>query len=126
MRISDWSSDVCSSDLLHSVAQLPFHAQASSRRGCMVTRMDYIVLQYIYSDWRSWVMARNGRLTIGDLSRRTGTKVQTIRYYEQIGLLPEPERSSGNQRLYSPAHRSDEHTTELQSLMRLSYTAFCL
>src|SRR3546814_20626544 len=70
----------------------------------MVTRMDYIVLQYIYSDWRSWVRARNGRLTIGDLSRRTGTKVQTIRYYEQIGLLPEPERSSGNQRLYSPAH----------------------
>src|SRR3546814_3540111 len=70
----------------------------------MVTRMDYIVLQYIYSDWRSWVMARNGRLTIGDLSRRTGTKVQTIRYYEQIGLLPEPERSSGNQRLYIPAH----------------------
>src|SRR3546814_12052583 len=70
----------------------------------MVTRMDYIVLQYIYSDWRSWVMARNGRLTIGDLSRRTGTKVQTIRYYEQIGLLPEPARSSGNQRLYSPAH----------------------
>jgi DNA-binding transcriptional MerR regulator len=49
-------------------------------------------------------MARNGRLTIGDLSRRTGTKVQTIRYYEQIGVLPEPERSEGNQRLYSPAH----------------------
>lgn len=49
-------------------------------------------------------MALNGRLTIGDLSRRTGCKVQTIRYYEQIGLLPEPERSSGNQRLYSPMH----------------------
>lgn len=49
-------------------------------------------------------MTRGGKLTIGDLSRRTGCKVQTIRYYEQIGLLPEPERSSGNQRLYSPAH----------------------
>src|SRR3546814_10536903 len=108
MRISDWSSDVCSSDL--------FHAQASSRRGCMVTRMDYIVLQYIYSDWRSWVMARNGRLTIGDLSRRTGTKVQTIRYYEQIGLLPEPARSRDRKK----------HTSELQSLMRISYAVFCL
>lgn len=39
-------------------------------------------------------------LTIGKLSRATGVKVPTIRYYEQIGLLPEPERSSGNQRLY--------------------------
>lgn len=49
-------------------------------------------------------MARGGRLTIGDLSRETGCKVQTIRYYEQIGLMPEPERSNGNQRLYTPAH----------------------
>lgn len=48
--------------------------------------------------------ARYGRLTIGDLSRQTGCKVQTIRYYEQIGLLPIPDRSQGNQRLYDPAH----------------------
>ena len=40
-------------------------------------------------------------LTIGKLGQATGVKVPTIRYYEQIGLLPEPERSSGNQRLYS-------------------------
>ena len=33
-----------------------------------------------------------------------GCKVQTIRYYEQIGLLPEPDRSPGNQRLYSREH----------------------
>lgn len=39
-------------------------------------------------------------LSIGILSRRTGTKVQTIRYYEQIGLLREPERSAGGQRRY--------------------------
>ncbi|MBO6560321.1 MAG: helix-turn-helix domain-containing protein [Nisaea sp.] len=37
---------------------------------------------------------------IGDLAKRTGTKVQTIRYYESIGLLPEPARTSGNQRIY--------------------------
>ena len=41
-------------------------------------------------------------LTIGAMSRKTGTKVQTIRYYEQIGLLPEPERSAGGQRRYRP------------------------
>lgn len=38
---------------------------------------------------------------IGKLSKATGVKVPTIRYYEQIGLLPEPERSAANQRLYS-------------------------
>ena len=42
-------------------------------------------------------------LTIGKLSKTTGVKVPTIRYYEQIGLLPEAERSAGNQRLYPPA-----------------------
>lgn len=39
-------------------------------------------------------------LTIGKLGAAAGVKVPTIRYYEQIGLLPAPERSSGNQRLY--------------------------
>lgn len=39
--------------------------------------------------------------SIGDLSRRTGVKVPTIRYYEQMGLVAAPERSEGNQRRYS-------------------------
>ena len=39
-------------------------------------------------------------LTIGKLGEAAGVKVPTIRYYEQIGLLPEAERSAGNQRLY--------------------------
>ncbi len=38
--------------------------------------------------------------SIGDLSKRTGVKIPTIRYYEQMGLLAAPERSKGNQRLY--------------------------
>ena len=37
---------------------------------------------------------------IGELSRQTAVKVPTIRYYEQIGLLPEAPRSEGNRRLY--------------------------
>lgn len=44
-------------------------------------------------------------LTIGDLSRRTGVKVPTIRYYEQMGLLPPAERSEGNQRRYGREER---------------------
>lgn len=39
-------------------------------------------------------------LTIGKLGKASGVKVPTIRYYEQIGILPQPERSAGNQRLY--------------------------
>ncbi|WP_078059404.1 MerR family transcriptional regulator [Tropicimonas marinistellae] len=42
-------------------------------------------------------------LTIGTLAKKTGTKVQTIRYYEQIGLMPEPGRSAGGQRRYGEA-----------------------
>jgi len=43
-------------------------------------------------------------LTIGRVAKATGCKVQTIRYYKEIGLLPPPVRSEGNQRLYEPAH----------------------
>ena len=39
--------------------------------------------------------------SIGAVSKKTGVKVPTIRYYEQIGLLIEPDRSMGNQRRYS-------------------------
>ena len=42
-------------------------------------------------------------LTIGILGKKTGTKVQTIRYYEQIGLMPEPDRTEGGQRRYGDA-----------------------
>jgi DNA-binding transcriptional MerR regulator len=39
-------------------------------------------------------------LPIGELARRTGVKVPTIRFYEQIGLLSAPPRTEGNQRRY--------------------------
>lgn len=42
-------------------------------------------------------------LTIGDLGKATGTKVETIRYYERVGLLPKPPRTSGNYRDYGQA-----------------------
>jgi Cu(I)-responsive transcriptional regulator len=38
--------------------------------------------------------------TIGDLARATGTKVETVRYYERAGLLPVPPRTPGNYRSY--------------------------
>lgn len=44
--------------------------------------------------------------SIGDLSRATGCKIPTIRYYEEIGLMPEPARTQGNQRRYGEGHRA--------------------
>jgi Cu(I)-responsive transcriptional regulator len=43
-------------------------------------------------------------LSIGDLARATGTKVETIRYYERTGLLPLPPRTGGNYRVYGARH----------------------
>ena len=43
-------------------------------------------------------------VSIGELSGATGVKVPTIRYYEEIGLLPSPARTRENQRRYSPDH----------------------
>jgi DNA-binding transcriptional MerR regulator len=40
-------------------------------------------------------------LSIGALAAETGCEVQTIRYYEQIGILPKPVRSAGGHRLYT-------------------------
>src|SRR5215472_4871278 len=45
-----------------------------------------------------------GHIAIGALSKHTGTNIETIRYYEQIGLLPAPARSSGGYRLYGTEH----------------------
>lgn len=42
-------------------------------------------------------------LTIGDMGKATGTRIETIRYYERIGLLPKPARTSGNYRDYGAA-----------------------
>jgi MerR family mercuric resistance operon transcriptional regulator len=47
-------------------------------------------------------MSRNSDLdfTIGRLSVATGVNIETIRYYERIGLMPRPPRSGGGRRLY--------------------------
>jgi MerR family mercuric resistance operon transcriptional regulator len=40
-------------------------------------------------------------MTIGELSRRTGVHIETIRYYEKIGVTPPPPRTEGGQRAYA-------------------------
>jgi len=43
-------------------------------------------------------------LSIGALAQRCDTKVETVRYYERIGLMPAPARTSGGHRVYDEAH----------------------
>lgn len=57
----------------------------------------------------------NEALRIGDVAKLAGTTPRTIRYYEELGLLPQaPERPSGGHRLYSP-----EEVERLREVMRL-------
>lgn len=43
--------------------------------------------------------------SIGQLAKNCDCKVQTLRYYEEIELIPKPARNQGNQRIYSETHR---------------------
>lgn len=43
-------------------------------------------------------------LAIGKLAAGAGTRVETVRFYERIGLLPKPDRTAGNYRSYSRSH----------------------
>ena len=51
-------------------------------------------------------MGEKTGLSIGDLAKATGTKVETIRWYEKVGILPAPARTAGNYRAYGPEHLS--------------------
>jgi len=48
-------------------------------------------------------MAHSAAIQIGELSRRTGCNIETIRYYERVALLPAPVRTAGRYRLYDIA-----------------------
>jgi MerR family mercuric resistance operon transcriptional regulator len=48
-------------------------------------------------------VAPSANIQIGELSRRSGCNIETIRYYERIALLPKPARSAGRYRFYGPA-----------------------
>jgi MerR family mercuric resistance operon transcriptional regulator len=48
-------------------------------------------------------LQRPAALSIGELSRRTGVNIETIRYYERIKMLPAPPRTAGGRRVYGPA-----------------------
>jgi len=96
---------------IHSVRRQPALfgggalAQRSSSQQAMVILDKSFVTAHInlVVTTGSRVMA-TGTLSIGELAHATGCKVETIRYYERIGLLPPPARTGGNYRAYTRRH----------------------
>lgn len=61
------------------------------------------------------------RMGIGALSKQTGCNIETIRYYERIGLLPAPARTDGGHRSYR-----DEHLKRLTFIRRSRVLGFTI
>src|SRR3546814_2700972 len=134
LRISDWSSDVCSSDLhvegdidsatltVGEGAHVKGHISCESVRVCGT--VDGAVKA------KSVVMAKTARV-IGDiihdsLAIEAGAFIEgNIKRLEGAGRTSTVS-SAGVSTASSGAARSEEHTSELQSLMRISYAVFCL
>src|SRR3546814_8860647 len=109
MRISDWSSDVCSSDLPGRRAgrTVVSVTGAELRRG--LGRQEALA---------EAVRRHQGQVLLAAEERRE----HLVERLQQVGvLLAEAETAMADHRL-----RSEEHTSELQSLMRISYAVFCL
>src|SRR3546814_3445035 len=100
MRISDWSSDVCSSDLQSS--------------GCRIAHRDRLVGGYPRA-----VDQRPIAQQIGS-AERDPRHLRLCGPFRQRGHAAPPSLASAR------SSRSEEHTSELQSLMRISYAVFCL
>src|SRR3546814_2938603 len=121
MRISDWSSDVCSSDLKR--------AESINKVGLTIAAVsgDQLVKQGI-SSVQDLTKAVPG-LTYARSA--FGTPVFTLRGvgYFDTALAASPAVSVYVDQAplsFSALPRSEEHTSELQSLMRISYAVFCL
>src|SRR3546814_6718161 len=131
MRISDWSSDVCSSDLLRAPAVLdtPTPRPGASPRDVPLSAV------FIEQGRRLAVPAPDPDAFRADpLAHRAAklpgvqadtfrmhTPMSTERVLRAIGGL-----FAGSGYTTDPCPRSEAHTSELQSLMRISYAVFCL
>src|SRR3546814_9074627 len=105
MRISDWSSDVCSSDLIPDTQNyIDFSHQREAGFPIDAKEIFFDQMEYI---------ARNARSAGGDIVFATA-----VGDIWQHGSKPIDAKHA--------AMRSEEHTSELQSLMRISYAVFCL
>src|SRR3546814_8707469 len=117
MRISDWSSDVCSSDLLLSVAAAA--AAGIPVAGCCVGG----ITGNSRDDLRQGASDRGGVRIEPD---RPGGRLLDPFLQRPFPRSETVDRHGWSASRWSPDHgRSEEHTSELQSLMRTSYDVFC-
>src|SRR3546814_5223444 len=116
MRIIDWSSDVCSSDLRKGVVG---RQQTVARLGQFppADESDAAI------DEMAWALSSPAVAEhFGNLAGAERPSAGWLRHLQRAGTLgKEPTSSHG-----VPLVRSEEHTSELQSLMRISYAVFCL
>src|SRR3546814_5764887 len=116
MRISDWSSDVCSSDLVDPDTGRPL---GTGESGELALRGSTLMLRYLGKEPAECFDA-DGFFHTGDLGH-----VDERGEVHFEGRRTEMIKTGGAN--VSPAEiRSEEHTSELQSLMRISYAVFCL
>src|SRR3546814_8497756 len=120
MRISDWSSDVCSSDLLEC------RGPAADELGGAVNRM-WSGQAFSVSHADGGAFARDGLRAFFEyrdlgVAQATGGRFGA----HVIRAVPGKESPAAWHRHDLAFQRSEEHTSELQSLMRISYAVFCL
>src|SRR3546814_2895548 len=107
MRISDWSSDVCSSDLRYNFSDVDVQSEIRDFQPEMLKKL----LPMKTGDWYDAKLVED---TVESLSETAG-----LFGYAFADINPEFRRNPEDR-------RSEEHTSELQSLMRISYAVFCL
>src|SRR3546814_1591615 len=124
MRISDWSSDVCSSDLL--AGRVTEVAQLGERVAGLTTRLAEHEA-HVESLEQKHQHAREALEHYRTSVKEQRDQEQRRHEHQVQGL--QVELRQANEGLTGKNHelmRSEEHTSELQSLMRISYAVFCL
>src|SRR3546814_8215731 len=109
MRISDWSSDVCSSDLIGVVVDA-LHQDAGEEE---------------IGEHDEALVAEPRRMLEPGLDQRKGDAGVAGLAPAEAEALPQQAHDLGDVGI-GVGVRSEEHTSELQSLMRISYAVFCL
>src|SRR3546814_8979396 len=122
MRISDWSSDVCSSDLPAAA-----HGSHQGSRPRLHPFLCAICVDRALAQDQDDDAERQGAAAIarGAREARRSLRMHPLRLLlDELPELLVEQRQVPRPR--DPAPRSEEHTSELQSLMRNSYAVFCL
>src|SRR3546814_8494136 len=128
MRISDWSSDVCSADLTAMAEPTTHYEVLGVGRGATTAelRAAYVELARIHHPDRAGGDAARMRAvnaawaTLRNPARRAAYDASIAGW--PAGASDRPASAGAA----AVAERSEEHTSELQSLMRTSYAVFCL